>query len=287
VSVNREYKNSVFALLFSNPDTLRELYSALTGVSIDPAIPIVINTLEGVLFKGRMNDISFEVGRRLIILLEHQATINENMPLRILLYIARVYEAIIAKRDIYREKRIPLPFPEFIVLYNGTVPCRDEYVLKLSDAFIDPGELGLSRGEYLPLELVVKVYNINQGHNEAILRRSGTLEGYSMFIAAVRGYEQEGKSRDEAMELAVKECIGKGILKEFLERHGSEVINMLTAEWDWDEAFAVQREEGRDEGREEGLELASKNLFTRGMSPDWIAETLNLPLDTVQQYIGR
>jgi hypothetical protein len=279
MSSNREYKNSVFAFLFSNPHTLRELYGALTGVTIDPSVPIVINTLEGVLFKERMNDVSFEMDRKQVIVLEHQSSINENMPLRILLYISRIYEAIITTRSIYREKRIALPYPEFIVLYNGTIPCPDEYTLKLSDAFSDPGELRLSKG--IPLELTVKVYNINQGHNEKLLKKSETLGGYSAFIATVRGYEQGGKSRDEAMKLAVKDCIGKGILREFLKRHGAEVVNMLLTEWNWDDALAVREEEGVEQGREE----AAKNLFDFGMSPEWIAEALRLPLNTVQQYL--
>ncbi|MDR1278760.1 MAG: Rpn family recombination-promoting nuclease/putative transposase, partial [Treponema sp.] len=126
MGVNREYKNSVFSWLFSEPAVLRELYGALAGVNVDPSVPVTINTLEGLLFKARMNDISFEIGRKLVILLEHQSTINENMPLRILMYAARIYEGITAARDIYREKRIPLPFPEFIVLYNGAAPYPDE-----------------------------------------------------------------------------------------------------------------------------------------------------------------
>jgi hypothetical protein len=252
MGVNREYKDSVFSWLFSEPGILRELYGALAGVPVDPALPITINTLEGVLFKARMNDISFEIGHRLVILLEHQSTINENMPLRILLYIARIYEVLTAKRDIYREKRIPLPFPEFIVLYNGAAPYPDESVLRLSDAFADPGGLSLSGGNFLPLELAVKVFNINRGHNEGILKRSKTLGAYSFFIATVREYEQRVKSRDEAMKLAVKECIEKGILREFLEVHGTEVINMLLTEWNWDDALAVREEEGRMEGRTEG-----------------------------------
>jgi hypothetical protein len=273
MGVNREYKDSVFSWLFSEPGTLRELYGALTGASIDPAVPITINTLEGVLFKARMNDISFEIGRKLVILLEHQSTINENMPLRILLYIARIYEGITAKRDIYREKRIPLPFPEFIVLYNGTAPYPDEHILRLSDAFLDPGELRLGGGNFLPLELAAKVYNINNGHNEAILKRSKTLGAYSFFIATVREYEQRVKSRDEAMKLAVNECIEKGILREFLESHGTEVINMLMTEWNWDDAFAVQREEGREEGRTEGQNIVLE-LVRQGYSAEQIEARL-------------
>ncbi|MDR1445221.1 MAG: Rpn family recombination-promoting nuclease/putative transposase [Treponema sp.] len=249
---NREYKSSVFSWLFGTSETLRELYGALSGVELPADIPVTINTLEGVLFKGRMNDISFEIDHRLVIVFEHQSTINENMPLRILLYIARIYETIIAKRSIYREKRVSLPYPEFIVLYNGTAPCGDEYVLNLSDAFTSPGELSLSKGEYLPLELKVKVYNINRGHNEGILRRSKTLEGYSYFIDTIRKYEEAGTGRDDAMKLAVEECIGDGVLKVFLEQHGSEVVNMLMTEWNWDEALEVREEEGLERGLEQG-----------------------------------
>ncbi|MDR0388976.1 MAG: hypothetical protein LBH73_02800 [Spirochaetaceae bacterium] len=53
MATNREYKDSVFSLLFSDPDTLRELYGAIAGVALSPDVPVTINTLEDVLFKGR------------------------------------------------------------------------------------------------------------------------------------------------------------------------------------------------------------------------------------------
>jgi hypothetical protein len=249
---NRAYKDSVFSWLFSEPDTLRELYGALAGVTLSPDIPITINTLEGVLFKARMNDISFEIGGRLIVLIEHQSTINDNMPLRLLLYIAKIYEKITGAKDLYREKRLPLPVPEFIVLYNGTAPYPEEQTLRLSDAFFAPGELRLTRDGSISLELIVKVYNINHGHNGPILRRCKTLEGYSAFIAMVREYEGRLKDRNEAMKQAVKECITKNILKGFLETHAGEVINMLLTEWNWDDALAVREQEGIEQGIEQG-----------------------------------
>ncbi|MDR1507448.1 MAG: hypothetical protein LBI67_10150, partial [Treponema sp.] len=55
------------------------------------------------------------------------------------------------------------------------------------------------------------------------------------------------------------------ILKEFLEEHSSEVINMLLTEWNWDDALAVReeegRQEGREEGREEGLEMGREEIL--------------------------
>ncbi|MDR0451640.1 MAG: Rpn family recombination-promoting nuclease/putative transposase [Treponema sp.] len=281
MDANREYKDSVFSWLFGEPDALRELYGALVGVALGPDIPITINTLEGVLFKGRVNDISFEIGDMLVVLIEHQSTINENMPLRLLMYVARIYERIAGGRDMYRERRIPLPLPEFVVLYNGTAPYPDEAVLKLSDSFADPSGLGLGKGGSPPLDLAVRVYNINQGHNAPIMSHSKTLEGYSVFIAKVREYERKLKSRDEAMRAAVAECIKEGILKDFLETHAAEVINMLLTEWNWDDAFAVQREEGREEGREKGREEGLEEgrnmvleLVRRGYSAEQIEAEL-------------
>ncbi|GHV90722.1 hypothetical protein AGMMS50268_12250 [Spirochaetia bacterium] len=51
-----------------------------------------INTLTDVFFKDQINDLSFTVDNRLVVLIEHQSTINPNMPIRLLMYIARVYE---------------------------------------------------------------------------------------------------------------------------------------------------------------------------------------------------
>jgi hypothetical protein len=45
MNVNKQYKNSVFSLLFSDPDILRGLYGALEGVDLAPDVPVSINTL--------------------------------------------------------------------------------------------------------------------------------------------------------------------------------------------------------------------------------------------------
>jgi hypothetical protein len=75
MSANNRYKDSVFSFLFSDPDVLRELYGALEGITLDPSVPITINTLEGVLFKARMNDISFEIGNKLVVLIRSEGYI--------------------------------------------------------------------------------------------------------------------------------------------------------------------------------------------------------------------
>jgi hypothetical protein len=264
MNVNTKYKDSLFSWLFSDPDTLRELYSAIEGITLDPSVPITINTLEGVLYMDQMNDISFEIAGKLVVLIEHQSTINPNMALRLLMYIGRVYEKIIGSKNIYSSKKLPIPQPEFLVLYNGKVPYPDESILRLSDSwnfrpevcgsFEGAASCGLTKNSLPTLELTVKVYNINQGCNEPIVRRCRLLQGYSAFVAKVREYEETTPDKENAMKLAVQYCIKNDIMKEFFEANASEVVNMLLTEWNWDDAKVVWQEEAREEGREEGLE---------------------------------
>ncbi len=84
MGANREYKDSVFTLLFSEPERLIELYNALAGSNYGTDTKIEINTLEGILFLNRMNDISFVLNDKLIVLIEHMSTISENLPVRLL-----------------------------------------------------------------------------------------------------------------------------------------------------------------------------------------------------------
>jgi hypothetical protein len=81
----------------------------LEGVTLPKDVPVIINTPHDVLYMDMINDISFEIGGKLVILIEHQSTINPNMALRLLMYIARVYEKIIGDKNIYSTRSIPLP----------------------------------------------------------------------------------------------------------------------------------------------------------------------------------
>lgn len=56
------------------------------------------------------------------------------------------------------------------------------------------------------------------------------------------------KEKDvEPYKHAIEECIEKGILADYLKRKGSEVVNMLTAEYDYETDIEVQRGEAYDE----------------------------------------
>ena len=273
-------------MLFDDPDLLRELYCALEGVNVPPDAPVSINTLENVLFMEFNNDISFEIDGKLIVLIEHQSTINPNMALRLLMYIGRVYEKIVEGRNIYSSKRLFIPLPEFFVLYNGTDPFPDKQTVRLSDMFENQSSFGLQKETESALELVVRVININEGKNTQIVRRCRKLAEYSAFIAKVREFEPESGSKEEAIKKAIKYCQKHDILKEFLEQHAAEVLSMLMTEWNMDDALAVRFEEGIEEGMEKGHEAATvaiaKNALESGSSLDFVQKITGLDMDAIK-----
>ena len=263
-SANVKHKNSVFNLLFSDPDVLRELYSAIEGVTLPSDIPVTINTLQNVFFMGIYNDISFEIGGKIVVLIEHQSTINPNMALRFLMYISRIYETIVEGSRLYSSKKVTIPRPEFYVLYNGKKDFPDKTIIKLTDLFEDADLLGVS-ADIPALELEVKVLNINEGRNADITGRCRILEGYSILIGKIREYQEEGMPLEVAIPKALQYCVKHGILSEFLTKNSSGVIGMLMTEWNWDDALEVRYNEGIEIGEQRIL-----NLLKSGKSPEEI-----------------
>ena len=270
--VNIKHKASVFSTLFSDPEVLRELYSAIQGIDVPPEAVININTLTGILYMGKLNDVSFTINDQIIVLIEHQSTINNNIPVRMLMYVARIYEKILDREKLYQKKLINIPTPEFYILYNGSEPFEEYKELRLSSSFKNINELGQYKSGIYPLELTVQVYNINQGKNTEILNKSEILNCYSKFIGKIREYNKY-LSLEESIEAAIKYCIENNILKSFLREHGPEVINMLTDDISVEEIAAIRYKEGHEDGMEEGFNYVLE-LLSQGISSDEIKKLL-------------
>ena len=277
--MNRLYKDSVFTYLFSDKKNLISLYNALENKNYPLNTKIEINTLKGVLFKKRQNDLSFTIENRYIVLIEHQSTINDNMPLRLLIYISRLYERLTSGKAMYKERMIPLPTPEFIVLYNGVKKFPQEKVYRLSDAFI-------GKKKFPQLELIVRVVNVNYGENKEIMSRCEVLDEYSFFIDKVRKFIACGNSIECALKNAIDYCISHNKLKNFLMKHSSEVRNMLYQEFNMEDAIEVAKEESFERGVEQGIEQGMergmeqgrqeiiRNMHLAGLSEDVIKSVL-------------
>ena len=166
VKVIHNYKDSLFVDLFGRCKDAKEnfisLYNAITDKNLDyKTAEVKPMMLEQTIYTGRYNDVSMIVDNRLIVLVEHQSTINENMPFRFLEYITKIYEKLIPPRSRYTEEQIKLPTPEFYVIYNGEEDYPTEKTQKLSDAFLLKNASSKKNDtEKNTLELLVKVYNI-------------------------------------------------------------------------------------------------------------------------------
>lgn len=79
------------------------------------------------------------------------------------------------------------------------------------------------------------------------------LRHYSIFIDTIRKYSD---SEEGAIKKAVNECIDNGILVEYLKRKGSEVRNMLIAEYSYEKDIQIKQQEAKQEGRQEGWDKA-------------------------------
>lgn len=245
---NKKVKNSVLIDLFCDDESAEKndiaLYNALHDEPLPEGTQIEKIYVDNVLYMNFRNDISFGAGGKVIVMGEHQSTLNENMPLRSLMYVWRTYEKIVPVRDRYKKSRVPLPKPEFFTFYNGKDYMEKEKVMFLSDAYI------VQDGDPM-LELKVRVININSSAKHEILDKCQVLKEYSLFIDTIRKYQEQGM--DNAYALAIRECINAGILADYLKKRGSEVENMLCAEYDYEMDIEVQREEAYEDGKQKGI----------------------------------
>jgi hypothetical protein len=141
------------------------------------------------------------------------------MAIRLLMYIGRVYEEITAEMNLFGREKLSIPWPEFIILYNGSAPYPD-------------------RGE-----------------------------------------------REKALKKAIEWCIDHNILKDFLTRYGSEVVNMLMKEWTVEDFIKYQTDEerkiGRQKGRKERDAEIVKNALAKGLPLTTISEITGLSTKTI------
>lgn len=285
-NTTRAYKDTVFSSLFYTCDNAVEnaksLYKALSGQDVKNAEKC---RLEDVIFREFKNDVAYIMDDKLVCFIEHQSTINPNMPLRFFIYAARTYERKFMSGDlVYTTKRVKIPTPEFYVLYNGRTALSQD-ILKLSDSFRATVDMP-------QLELITKVIDINYDKLVGTdLSQCQTLTDYAFLIDKVR--ENNGD-----IEKAVKDCIKENVLVDYLEYYGSEVVNMLFEEYDVDKARKVLIEETREDaleegraegeakGRKEGEAGMIKRLYELGKTVQEIASLFKMPESEVEKYLA-
>ena len=281
--VKRTYKDSVFVTIFHDKAKLIELYNALFDTNYDENTPIDIVTIKDVLFRTLKNDVAFVLGGRFVVLVEHQASINENMPLRDLMYISTVLKRMVDTTRLYCERRLMIPRPEFIVFYNGTKDFPAYQELRLSDSFLGEKQ----KDEEDALQLIVKVYNINTEKNSEILKKCETLRQYSRFVEIMRSYKEDSELTNDVIVEVLDKCKKEGILTEFLDKYGTEIVEMLFKELTREEDLEISRLDGYEEGERAGAEQKqceiAKSLRESGIPIDVIAKNTGLSEEEIAE----
>ena len=250
-AANREYKDSLFRLVFQKKEDLLSLYNAVNGSNYDDPDELEVNTLGNVLYLTKKNDISFLISG--------------------MMYLCKLYEKYIIKNkiDIYTSTPKTLPFPQYFVFYNGTKSEPDRQDLNLSDLFKKP---------VIPvkpcLECVATMLNINYGHNKDLLEKCQRLKEYAIFVDTVRQELSSDRPLELAVSSAIDICIRKNILPDILTDQKAEVIQMILETYDKELHDKTLRNEGQEEERENGIRQLLSALYE-----------LNIPKDTALQKL--
>jgi len=278
---NRKYKDSVFTDLFGSDrygnKNFLDLYNALSGndYKLDQ-VKLERKVIEQSLYKTFNNDVSWEINGKLIVLVEHQSTINQNMPFRCLEYVTRIYEGIVPVKERYAEKIYKIPNPDFYVVYVGKKLMPKETELRLSDAFYTK--------DSSKLELVVKVKNCSDPKLLPIVKTCDILEQYCRFIEIVE--QNFSKFRPKhSFRKAIYQAMEEGVLTEYLDRKSREVINMLCAKYDYKMDIAVKKEEAFQDGKEAQIIEDVKNFYANGASIELISKSLKMTAEQVKEIV--
>ena len=114
-------------------------------------------------------------------------------------------------------------------------------------------EVGAHNGEEACLECTATMININYGHNQKLMEACRELYEYSYLIEQIRVGLRQKLPLPDSVDQAVDHCIDQNILKNFLQRHRSEVKNMILEEFDLEKYLKLEKKESRTEGYNAGL----------------------------------
>ena len=247
---NRKAKDSVFTNLFTIPkyryQLFKELHPEVKGITEDD---IEIVTLEHVLMNNEYNDLGLLAGDHFLILAEAQSTWSVNILIRFLLYLASTYKDYIEAKDIslYGTKKAVIPKPELYLIYSGNKGKKPE-VLSFTKEFFGGNESAI--------EIKAKVIYGDSKKHDMI----------SQYIAYCKVLDMQVKKHGrtkKAIEETIRICSDKDILKEYLEAHRKEVVDIMTQLYDREREMRLYVEEMKQDAAKKSTLDAIKKLMKK------------------------
>lgn len=267
----RAAKDSVFRNLFSYKENLFNLYQSLhpedTETDIEDLTPV---TLETILVKGLHNDLGFMAGDRLLILVEAQSTWSTNILIRGMMYMAQTYQKYFTERkeSLFKTKKVEMPIPEFYVVYTG-VQKIESGMMTLTDEYFGGKEAAID----------VRATVIVEDDGKDILNQ---------YIIFAKVFDEQVKLHGrtaEALLEAIRICIDRDVLKDYLRQHEKEVVDMMLQYYTQKEALDEYVESERAEAAREEKISTAKTLHAMGMADEFIANAVKMSLATVRGWL--
>ena len=271
--LSRQAKDHVFVDMFNQPKYCLELFNALHPEATDITEADIQNiTISHVIVDKPYNDLGFTVKDKQLVLVEAQSTWSYNILVRLLLYFADTLLGIIKEHenwDIHDTARLPLPVPEFYVIYTGERKTVPPIISIRKDFF---------RNDAVPIDLEARV-----------ISTESTDDIIGQYILYAHVYDQQvqiyGRTR-QAAEETVRICKDRGILKEYLEAHEKEVINSMIMLFEQEEAVKRYGNRMRSEGRDEGKIAAYAEMVADGtLTIEQAAKKLGMTVDEYKKAV--
>lgn len=252
-SMNRKFHDSFFTALFSRQENLKQLHEAVfMGETVDEN-DLKQCTIKRVSVSGLYNDLAYYIGNRLIVMFEHQSTINPNMPFRLFLYVVSIYSELYSERyrEFYKRTQVNIPPPRFFVVYTGNTKWDTDKLL-LSNAF-DWSKFSQPTKMELEVDIITSdnVVCCDNVLHDYYGFYSVYHEKYDYYTRVCKTDNDTARKRaiDDAVEVSIA---GNNRISDFLSEYKERVISMLNKTISAEEYATIQYEDGFDEGRAEG-----------------------------------
>ena len=265
-------KDSVFTSLFREPKYLLQLYQALHPEDHEATEDSIKNvTITNVLLDQYYNDVGFQIGEKIVILVEQQSSWSINIVVRCLLYLAQTYQEYFerTKQNVYGSKKLELPKPEMYVIFTGSRKTKPEY-LYLSKEFFDGDDSVLD----------VKVKMIYDGKEGDIINQ---------YVTFTKIYNEQvklhGRTREAVLE-TIRICKDQNVLSEYLSGREKEVVDIMMTLFNEEYILKTYVESREKEASEKTKIGTAQKLYKKGNSIEDIADTLDVSVKEVEQWIG-
>ncbi len=265
-------KDSVFTSLFREPKYLLQLYQALHPEDHEATEDSIKNvTITNVLLDQYYNDVGFQIGEKIVILVEQQSSWSINIVVRCLLYLAQTYQEYFesTKQNVYGSKKLELPKPEMYVIFTGNRKARPEY-LCLSKEFFGGDDSVLD----------VKVKMIYDGKEGDIINQ---------YVTFTKIYNEQvklhGRTREAVLE-TIRICKDQNVLSEYLSGREKEVVDIMMTLFNEEYILKTYVESREKEAFEKAKIGTAQRLHEMGISLQDIAKACQVTVETVEQWLG-